>query len=157
MSMLFRSTGSVFVAVCMLTVACGGGGTTGAAASPSPKALVLTATATVDGASKTILVDAKGMTLYYETTDKGGVINCKAACLANWPPLLLPSDATKPVAGKGVIGSLTTIANAEANGTQVMYSNWPLYYYIKDKAPGDTTGQNVGKKWFVVPPDLAPG
>jgi predicted lipoprotein with Yx(FWY)xxD motif len=38
-----------------------------------------------------------------------------------------------------------------------MYNNWPLYYYAKDKNPGDTTGQNVGQKWFVVPPDLAKG
>jgi hypothetical protein len=28
---------------------------------------------------------------------------------------------------------------------------------VKDKAPGDVTGQNVAQKWFVVPPDLKPG
>ena len=31
-----------------------------------------------------------------------------------------------------------------------------LGFYAKDKAPGDTTGQNVGQKWFVVTPDLTP-
>jgi predicted lipoprotein with Yx(FWY)xxD motif len=29
----------------------------------------------------------------------------------------------------------------------------PLYYYIKDQAPGDTTGQGVGGVWYVLSPD----
>jgi predicted lipoprotein with Yx(FWY)xxD motif len=28
----------------------------------------------------------------------------------------------------------------------------PLYYYADDARPGDTTGHNVGKAWFVIQP-----
>jgi predicted lipoprotein with Yx(FWY)xxD motif len=34
--------------------------------------------------------------------------------------------------------------------TQVTYNGWPLYYFAKDKAPGDVTGQGVGSVWYVV-------
>jgi predicted lipoprotein with Yx(FWY)xxD motif len=47
------------------------------------------------------------------------------------------------------------VAAPEGKGRQMTYNGWPLYYYIKDKAPGDTTGQGVGGTWFVVPPDQA--
>jgi predicted lipoprotein with Yx(FWY)xxD motif len=36
---------------------------------------------------------------------------------------------------------------------QVTYNGWPLYGWVKDKTPGDTTGQGVGGNWFVVTPD----
>jgi predicted lipoprotein with Yx(FWY)xxD motif len=32
----------------------------------------------------------------------------------------------------------------------------PLYYYVKDTKPGDTTGQDVGNVWYVVAPDGKP-
>ncbi len=69
----------------------------------------------------------------------------------------LHSGSTAAVAGSGVIAAkLTTLANPEGKGTQVVYAGFPLYYYAKDKAPGDTTGQGVGGTWFVVTPDQAP-
>jgi plastocyanin len=36
--------------------------------------------------------------------------------------------------------------------TQVTYNGWPLYYYAKDQKAGDTTGQDVGKVWYVLSP-----
>ena len=146
--MFGRSVGFAAIAATALAMACGGdsGGST------APKATVLTATATVAGASKTILTDSKGMTLYYFTPDKGGKVTCTGGCLAVWPALI--SDS--PTAGSGVTGTLTTVANPDGKGLQVVYNSWPLYYYVKDTKPGDTTGENVGAKWFVVPPDLAP-
>ena len=36
-----------------------------------------------------------------------------------------------------------------------MYGDWPLYYFAADAAAGDTTGQGVGEKWFVVGADGA--
>jgi predicted lipoprotein with Yx(FWY)xxD motif len=120
---------------------------------------VLAKPAMVAGQSMTILVDAKGMTLYRWTTDSGanmGKINCVGGCAAIWPPFALPAATTTAVPGPGVTGALTTLANPEGKGTQVLYKGWPLYYYVKDLAPGDTTGQGVGGKWFVVPPDQAP-
>ena len=61
----------------------------------------------------------------------------------------------KPTGGAGVTGTLGTIT--DPNGKpMVTYNGWPVYFYAKDKSPGDTTGQNVGQKWFVVTPDLTP-
>jgi predicted lipoprotein with Yx(FWY)xxD motif len=152
------------LAAAVLLAGCGGGssggssGQTGAAATPTPAALVKTASKSVDGKSQTILVDSKGMTLYYFMPDKGtGKVNCTGACLQNWPPLLLPPGTSKPTGDKTVTGTLGTVANSEASGTQVTYNSWPLYYYVKDKDAEDTYGQNVGGKWYVVPPDVTPG
>jgi hypothetical protein len=38
----------------------------------------------------------------------------------------------------------------------VTYNHMPLYYWIKDKAPGDTTGQGNNDVWYVVAPDGNP-
>jgi predicted lipoprotein with Yx(FWY)xxD motif len=114
----------------------------------------MTASKTVAGKSEDILVDAKGITLYYFTPDKGGTVTCTAACAQNWPPLTLPSGVTTPTGDKGVTGKLATVANL-GGGMQVTYNGWPLYYFIKDKDSADTYGQGVGGKWFVVTPDVA--
>ena len=106
-----------------------------------------------------ILVDDKGITVYRWAKDSGaslGTINCVGGCAAVWPPFVLTGGSTAPVAGPGVTGNLTILVNPEGKGTQVLYAGWPLYYYAKDKAPGDTTGQGVGGNWFVVTPNQAP-
>ena len=36
--------------------------------------------------------------------------------------------------------------------SQVTYNGWPLYYYAKDMAAGDTTGQEAGEKWYLISP-----
>jgi predicted lipoprotein with Yx(FWY)xxD motif len=95
------------------------------------------------------LVDAKGMTLYIYTKDTAGVSNCSGGCAANWPPLLTTST---PSAGKGVDDSkLGTITRADGS-KQVTYNNQPLYYYIGDNNPGDTSGQGIGNVWYVLAP-----
>jgi predicted lipoprotein with Yx(FWY)xxD motif len=116
---------------------------------------VKTATKSVAGKSEAILVDAKGLTLYYFTPDKGGTVTCTGTCAQNWPPLRLQSGVSAPTAGAGVSGKLATVSNPEG-GVQITYNGWPLYYYFKDKDTEDTYGQGVGGKWFVVTPDLAP-
>jgi predicted lipoprotein with Yx(FWY)xxD motif len=95
------------------------------------------------------LVDAKGMTLYLFTKDTPGVTNCSGGCLKAWPALVAAGDL---VAGPGVAGKLDVITRADDGSKQVTYNGYPLYYWAKDKAPGDTTGQGVGGVWFVVPP-----
>lgn len=152
--------GAFLAGLLLAAVACGGTASSPPAASPSPTPppLVKTATASVAGASKTILVGPTGMTLYYFTPDKGGKITCTGGCLANWPPLLAPSGQTTVSGTSDISGKFTLLTNAEANGQQVLYNNWPLYYFIKDKQPGDTTGQGVASgKWQVATPGLAPG
>ena len=46
---------------------------------------------------KTILTDAKDMTLYIWDKDAVGVSNCYDQCAVNWPPLLV--DASTEVSG----------------------------------------------------------
>lgn len=150
----------VLAAATVLAAACGSSNNTSTASAPTPTpapAVVKSAQATVDSKSETILTDANGMTLYYYMPDKGtGKVNCIGACLQNWPPLLLSAGATKPTGDKGVTGMLGTVASPNG-GMQVTYNGWPMYTWVKDKAPGDTTGQNVGGKWFVFTPDVPPG
>jgi len=36
---------------------------------------------------------------------------------------------------------------------QVTYNGWPLYYFAKDAAIGDSTGEGVGKVWYTIAPE----
>jgi predicted lipoprotein with Yx(FWY)xxD motif len=98
----------------------------------------------------TILVDGKGMTLYLFQKDKGGKSSCDGACATAWPPLLTTGKA---MPGSGVKASLLGTTQRPDGSTQVTYNNRPLYYFVNDKAPGDTAGQNVdafGAEWYVL-------
>ncbi len=95
------------------------------------------------------LVDAEGMTLYMFTSDTENTSNCYGDCATAWPPVLTEGD---PTLGDGLDAALVSTTERTDGTTQVTYGGWPLYYWVKDAAPGDTTGQNVGEVWFVVSP-----
>ena len=96
-----------------------------------------------------ILVGDNGMTLYIFTQDGRDKSNCDADCLAKWPPLLTEGN---PTLGQGVDASQVGTALL-ADGTKIVtYDHRPLYYWIKDTKPGDTTGQGVGGVWYVISP-----
>ncbi len=95
------------------------------------------------------LVDSKGVTLYLYTKDTPNTSNCYSGCIAYWPPLLTTGA---PVAGTGVTASMLGTTKRTDGTTQVTYNGWPLYYYIGDKAAGDTTGEGVQNVWFVITP-----
>jgi len=96
------------------------------------------------------LVDARGMTLYLFTKDEPDQSNCSGQCAVNWPPLTVEA-ASVPSAGPGATGLLGLIQRNDGI-QQVTYNGWPLYGWIKDQTPGDTTGQGVNDAWFVVQP-----
>lgn len=97
----------------------------------------------------TILTDLEGMTLYIFTRDEPGVSNCYDQCATNWPPLTI--DEGEPVLAGGVPGELGVIERTDGT-RQVTYNEMPLYYWVNDSEPGDTTGQGVNDVWFVVEP-----
>ncbi|MFL7838702.1 MAG: YceI family protein [Candidatus Promineifilaceae bacterium] len=96
------------------------------------------------------LVGGDSMTLYQFANDEEDLSNCYDQCADNWPPLLVqPGEA--PIAGFGVTGDLGVIGRDDET-LQVTYNGIPLYYWVKDETPGDTTGQGVNDVWFVVAP-----
>jgi predicted lipoprotein with Yx(FWY)xxD motif len=97
-----------------------------------------------------ILVDSKGITLYDFVKDKGTTSACYGACAALWPPLLTTG---KPVAGPGVHASLLGTTKRKDGKLEVTYGGHPLYYFVTDRKPGQTTGQGVnqfGGPWWVL-------
>lgn len=95
------------------------------------------------------LVGSGGMTVYMYTRDEPNTVNCEGDCLVNWPPLITQGD---PVLGEGVDPALVGTAELPDGQMIVTYNSMPLYYWINDAAPGDTTGQGVGGVWYVVSP-----
>jgi predicted lipoprotein with Yx(FWY)xxD motif len=98
----------------------------------------------------TILVDSKGVTLYDFVKDKGTTSVCYSACAALWPPLLTTG---KPVAGPGVRASLLGTTKRKDGKLEVTYGGHPLYYFVTDRKPGQTTGQGVnqfGGPWWAL-------
>jgi len=99
-----------------------------------------------------ILVDSKGITLYDFVKDNGTTSVCYGACAALWPPL---TTSGKPVAGQGVRASLLGTTKRNDGKLEVTYNGHPLYYFVTDKKPGQTTGQGVdqfGAPWWVLSP-----
>lgn len=97
-----------------------------------------------------ILVDSKGITLYDFVKDKGGMSACYGACAALWPPVLTKG---KPVAGPGLKKSLLGTTKRSDGKLEVTYGGHPLYYFVTDRKPGQTTGQAVnqfGGPWWVI-------
>lgn len=123
-------------------------------ASPTPPTGAAFLEPTINVASNStlgqFLVDGKGMTLYIYTRDTADTSNCNAACLAKWPPVLTQGN---PILGPGVDDSKVSSALL-ADGTRIVtYNHMPLYYWVEDTKPGDTTGQGVGSVWYVISPD----
>ncbi len=114
---------------------------------------------------KSILVDARGFTLYMYTADTPGTPYCyddaTYHCSKAWPPLLTKG---KPQAGKGAKASLLGTAKRTGGGLQVTYKGRPLYTnagaktfgLVADKKAGDVNGQRFLEIWFVLSPAGVP-
>ena len=102
-----------------------------------------------NGALGSFLVDSKNMSLYLFTKDSPGVSNCYNGCATAWPPLLVTGS---PTAGDGLDAAKLGTTKRTDGSMQVTYNGWPLYYYAKDSAAGQTVGQGVGGVWYVISP-----
>jgi predicted lipoprotein with Yx(FWY)xxD motif len=99
-----------------------------------------------------ILVDSKGITLYDFPSDKGTSSVCYGACAALWPPL---TTQGKPIAGPGVRASLLGTTRRSDGKLELTYGGHPLYSFVSDQKPGQTTGQGLnqfGGPWWVLSP-----
>lgn len=92
-----------------------------------------------------VLVDGKQMTLYTFAKDTPAQSNCNGACASNWLPLMAPAAAT-------ATGDWTVVTRADGT-KQWAYKGHPLYRWVSDTKPGDTTGDGYANgAWHVAQP-----
>jgi len=92
-----------------------------------------------------VLVDSKGMTLYWFAIDTSTKSNCTRSGQTYWPPVKGPVTA-----GSGVTGTLGTITRSDGT-KQATYMGHPLYTYVGDSAPGQNKGNGLnisGGLWY---------
>ncbi len=81
---------------------------------------------------KTVLADAKGMSVYTFDKDSENKSVCKGGCLTVWPTVHVAADAE-------IVAPFGTITGNDGT-RQLTLKGLPLYYYAKDKVPGDIKG-----------------
>ena len=85
------------------------------------------------------------MTLYTFDRDATGKSNCNGQCAVNWPPL--GADG-----GSQPVGNWSVVTRDDGS-KQWAYKGQPLYTWVKDQKPGDTTGNGVNNNtWHVAQP-----
>jgi predicted lipoprotein with Yx(FWY)xxD motif len=139
--------------------AASGAGSSGGASSAGVKAAAAarkTAALSVHHTSLgNVLVDGQGMTVYMLTADKPGQSSCSTQCLAYWPPV---PPVTKPGKLHGISAKVAS-TQSMAGKPMATAGGWPLYTYVGDHAPGDTSGEgirNFGGIWYAVSPSGQP-
>ena len=154
MRSLRAATPLLVLALALAACSSGAAGYASPAPSAPPSAIASTPPAAggstvnlADSSLGKIVVDGVGRTLYLFTADANGKSACSGACADNWPPLV--SDAA-PAAGPGLDASAFGTITRDDGSKQMTFHGKPLYYFAGDKAAGDTNGQGVNGKWFVV-------
>lgn len=97
--------------------------------------------------------DGGGRSLY--RFDKDTAIpptsTCADQCATMWPPLTVARGQS--VFAAGVDPQLVGFIERGDGSCQITIGGWPVYYFSKDKQPGDLLGQGVGGTWFAVTPN----
>jgi predicted lipoprotein with Yx(FWY)xxD motif len=99
-----------------------------------------------------LLTDGHGRTLYLFEADKPNVSKLSAAGLSIWPPF---AATGKPQARSGALAAKIGTITGTNGKAQVTYDGHPLYYYVGDTKPGQTSGQALnqfGAEWYVLAP-----
>ncbi len=97
-----------------------------------------------DSAKGQVLVNHDRMSLYTFSADPPNQSVCIGGCSANWPPALAPDDA-KPMGDFSIV-------KRDDGARQWAYRERPLYTWVQDQNPGDTTGDGMGGKWALAKP-----
>jgi len=103
----------------------------------------------------TILVDGTGHTLYAYQGDTAAIPTCLGDCAKAWPPLtgaFLGVATAVPVQPHEF--KLVTIPGSATK--QVVVAGHPLYRFAGDSLAGETKGQGLDQKWYVVGVDGQP-
>jgi predicted lipoprotein with Yx(FWY)xxD motif len=89
-----------------------------------------------------ILVNGRGFTIYAFTRDRRNRDNCASShvCITVWPPV---TTVGAPIAGPGVRSSLLGTITLKNGRRQLTYAGHPLYTYIADTRPGQTSYVNI--------------
>ena len=99
----------------------------------------------VQTSAGTMLVDLKGMTLYYfDRDDSGNKSNCNGKCTERWIPFAAP-------AGAEATGDFTLIVRNDGSRMWA-YRYRPLYFSRQDKEPGDVNGYDTSNHWHIARP-----
>ena len=133
------------LAASVLLAACGSSSSSSTASSAAAATTSASASAlAVKSASSstlhaTVLVNARGLTLYRLSGEQNGKWICtSAACLGAWHPLTVSAH----VAPKGSVGSLGTVKRP-GGMMQVTVNGMPLYTFAGDTTPGEDKGQGI--------------
>jgi predicted lipoprotein with Yx(FWY)xxD motif len=92
------------------------------------------------------------MTLYVFAPDKKNQSVCYGKCAVFWPPVIVPTGTTVPATMLSIKGTFGATRRTDGK-RQLTFDGAPLYTFIKDKKPGDMTGQGLdvsGGYWWVV-------
>ena len=100
----------------------------------------------------TILVNGRGFTIYAFTKDGRNRDACQkiSGCMGVWPVV---AGGSTPVLGPGVKRSLVGKIKLRSGAKQLTYGGHPLYTYIGDSGPGQTSYvnfQQFGGHWPAV-------
>ena len=98
----------------------------------------------------TVLVDARGRTLYLFAADTTAKSACYGQCAAVWPPFLTTGGPVN--VGPAKQGLLKT-AKRKDGTLQVVYAGHPLYFFSGDTRAGQTKGEGIvhfGGSWYAV-------
>lgn len=95
-----------------------------------------------------VLVDARGHTLYVFDRDKGTKSACTGSCGAMWPAFL---TAGKPVALKGVPAAKLGMVKRANGRFQVTFMGHPLYFFASDAKAGEVRGASIAH-WAAISP-----
>jgi predicted lipoprotein with Yx(FWY)xxD motif len=135
--------------------------TTSASAAPTASASTSApgtsfSTAQVAGLG-TVLVDARGHTVYVLTADGHHNLACTDAsgCTKIWPDLPLPDGVSAAKAGAGVTASLLGTMKSSDGETYPTYHGWLMYEYAADTGPAQSGGEGVrtfGGVWYALTP-----
>ncbi|MBE9668790.1 hypothetical protein [Mucilaginibacter boryungensis] len=96
-----------------------------------------------------LLTDNNGFSLYFFSKDAANTSTCIDACAIIWPPFFKEN----PSIGTGLSATDFAVITRPDGSKQNTYKGWPLYYYSKDAAAGDTNGDAFGNLWAIAKAD----